>query len=225
MQNQNELNTNNMMNDIVTEGLVQHVDLSKFIPRQQKIYLPFNQVLQICVVMLLVISGYSFYGHWQQTVIKKHIVSLQAESNRLVEQMSSSRLKKLQELSGGGVIYAAIKAEHSKNGQGFSNYLSALAAACPNGVWFTSIEIKKRINSVVLSGKAYRANNIMQLVDNLNRDALFSGEPFFLAKIDKVKEQTTKVNEKTPAAQSTASPVIYSFTVRTEAPAVTEPKA
>lgn len=224
MQNQDELNTNSTINDIVTAGLVQHVDLSRFIPRQQKVYLPFNQILQICLIMSLVITAYSFYGHWQQTVIKKHIISLQVQSNELMKQMGSSRLKKLQELASGDIIYAAVKAAYAKNGTGFSNYLSAIAASCPNGVWLTSIEIKRRSNNTILSGKAYHTNNIMQLVENLNRDGLFSSTPFFLERVEKVAKPVTKVNEKTPA-QQLVSPVIYNFVLRTKVtPVIMETK-
>lgn len=226
MQNQNELGKDvSTVGDIVADGLVQHVDLARFIPKQQKVYLSFSQILQICALTMVVFLGYSLYGNWQRVVISKQIANLQFQSNELVEKMSSGRLKKIQESSNNEGIYAILQAERAKNGLGFSRYFEALADACPNGVWLTAIEIKKRSNAVILSGKAYRANSVMQLVDNLNRNALFSSDPFFIAKIVKDKDQTTtKDKDQTMINQSTKPPVIYSFTLRTPVPVVMEPK-
>ena len=61
-------------------------------------------------------------------------------------------------------------------------------------------------------GKAYRSGSVMQLVDNLNRDELFSAAPFFLAKL-------TEEQEKGAQDQATKPKVIYSFILQTQAAA------
>lgn len=174
---------------IVADKLVQRINLVKFISKPQEVYLSFNQILQACALVVIIFLGYSLYGYWEQVTLNKHITKLRLQSAGLIGKTTSENAKEMQLLAGNDAVYAVLQKQYAKNGLGFSNYLESIAAACPSGVWLTSINIKKRPNVVVLLGKAYYPNNIMQLVGNLNRDSLFSGTPFFFTKIEKLEGQ------------------------------------
>ncbi len=207
MSSQSELGTDNTFKDIITDGIVQRVNLARFIVKQQNVYLPFKQILQVCALILVLILGYSFYSYWEQAVLSKHIAKLQLQSAELVEKVGSDPVKRMQELVGNDVVYTTLQIQRLKNSPGFSSYLAAIAAACPSGVWLTSININKHGNSAILLGNAYHSNNIMRFVGNLNRDSIFRDTPFFLAKIEKVKGQGITVNNSNLGE-------IYSFTLQ-----------
>lgn len=211
MINQNELKADDVSGRIVTDGLVQRVNLIKFISRQQKIYLSFNQILQICALVIAIFLGCSLYSYWEHKTINEHITNLRSQYADLVKNIGSDRIKKIQEFTNTDAVYSILQTLFLKNGTGFTDYLEAFSVACPNGVWLTSINIKKRKDNIVLLGKAYRPNNIVQMINNLNRAALFQKTPFFLAKIEKTIEPVTD--------DSAVLPVIYSFTLQTQATA------
>ncbi|MEI8055478.1 MAG: PilN domain-containing protein [bacterium] len=168
-------------------GTQQHINLVKFISKQQVIHLPFKQILQICALTLIIFLGYSLYNYKEQLTLDKHITKLQLQNNEAEKEMNSDRIRKKQELMKSDVIRTVLHAQRSKNSPGFSKYLEAIAAVCPNGVWLTSISINKQNNRTILSGKAYRPGNIVQLVSNLNNEPFFSSVPFTLAKIEKTE--------------------------------------
>jgi hypothetical protein len=126
----------------------------------------------------------------------------------VIKKTTSGGIRKMKELAQDMAIYKTLQNQHTKNGLGFSNYLAAISEAHPSGVWLTSTNIKKRNNSVTLSGKAHYPENIMQLVDNLNHNPIFSDSPFFLAKIEKTRGQIP-INDKTQTG------TIYEFTLQT----------
>jgi len=218
MQNQDELAKDRGLNDL-TAGLVQRVNLVKFVPHQQKVYLSFKQILQICGLALIFVLGSLFYSYGEQITLNKRVAKLQVKRDELVAKISSEQVKKMQELAGSDIIYTILQAEYAKNSPGFSQYLTAIAQACPASVWLASIEVKKRDYALTISGKAYRSADIVQLVDNLNDQTLFSRYPFFLAKISKTKEgtDTGKVKGEEVAPKKMNSKIIYNFTLQTKA--------
>ena len=220
MQNNDGLDQGVALGDIDAHDLVQHVDLARFLPKKQKVYLSLARILQICGVALVLVVLTVGYGYGERIAISKHLTRLQFQRDALVGKISSERLKKMQEFSGSEMIYAVLKVQHVNNAPGFSAYLTAISQACPYGVWLTAIEIKKRDHFMVVSGQAYHASDIIQMLDNLNREPLFKANPLFLAKIDQVKD-TSK--DKTAEKKTSAAKVLsYSFTLQTQV--IAEPK-
>ena len=170
------------------QSINQHINLIKFVSKQQAAYLPFKQALQICALILIIFFGYFLYNCKEQITLNKRIAKLKLEINQVDKELNSDRIKKMQELMKSDAIRTVLRTQRLKNGPGFSKYLEAIAIVCPKGVWLTSINIKKHDNSTVLSGKAYRPDNIVQLVTNLNKEHFFSNTQFFLAKIEKTEK-------------------------------------
>lgn len=222
MISQNELKAGDTPSTIVAAGLIQRVNLIKFISKQQKIYLSLNQILRICALLIIIFSFYSIHDHWKKAAVNKRIANLKSQYAVLVKSMSSGRMKKIQELESASSVYSVLQTLLLKNGTGFTNYLETFAANCPNGLWLTSINIKKRSDTAILSGKAYQPGSIVQFMDNLNRALLFQKAPFFLAKIEKVVEPITDNKKATePATDITTynnikPTVVYSFTLQTQ---------
>lgn len=187
----------------------QSINLIRFISKQQEVRLPFKQILQISALMFIVFLGYFLYSYLEQIVLDKRIAKLQLQTRESEKEINSERIRKMQELMKSGVIRTVLHAQRSKNGSGFSNYLETIATACPHGVWLTSINVNKRSNSTILSGKAYRPNNIVQLVNNLNNESLFNNTQFSLTKIEKIEEHITTDDE-------TTAKIIYSFVIQTQ---------
>jgi len=210
MLNQNELKTDSVLTNSGAAGeLVQRVNLIRFVSKQQEVRLPFKQILQICTLVLIIFLGCSLYSFKERLALNRHIAKLQLQIRESTKEMQSDRIIKMQELMKSGVIRTILHQQRSKNGLGFSNYLATIATVCPDGVWLTSINIDKHSNNTILSGKAYHPTKIVQLVGNLNHEPLFNNAPFFLAKIEKIEEQTIADNK-------TTSKIIYSFVVQTQ---------
>ena len=127
MPSQNELGVSGDGRGSGDIAVVQRIDLARFVPKPQKIYLPFNQMLQICVLVLVILFGYSLYGYWQQTTSEKRIAQLRSQSAGLTEKMGSESSKKAQEISSNEAVYPILRIQHASNGAGFSNYLTAFS--------------------------------------------------------------------------------------------------
>jgi len=213
MDDQSKIKSDNNIGDLVTDGITQYVDLARFLPKRQKVYLSLDEILQICAGALIVVMLFLSYGYWERILLNRHIAQLQLQRDALVGQISSDRLKKIQELTGSEAIYAILKTQYAANAPGFSAYLAAISQACPAGVWLTAINIKKNNHITTLTGKGYRSYDIMQMVDNLNRSPLFTKYPFFLLKIDQVKE---KAGTKEPQKNRESKAGYYTFTLQTQ---------
>ena len=217
MINQNDLKASNISDNAPGDTLIQRVNLIKFVARPQTAYLSLSQILQICLLLIVLFFSYSLYGYWQQITIDRHITSLKSQYDILIKNIDSGRLQQIQDFEKDSAFYLILQNLLLKNNPSFTAYLETLATNCPDGLWLTTINIKKRTNTIIISGKSYNPNNIVQLMDNLNRTALFQIKPLFLAKIDKINDQNDQT-DKNPK-----SSIIYNFILQTQTP-VTEPK-
>lgn len=189
--------------EIITAGMIQRINLLRFVSKSPKIVLPFIQILQACVFLLIILIGYSLSGCWEKVTLAKHIAQLQSQSKALIEKTGSDRMRKMLEITGNDKLYTALRMQYLKNAPGFSRYLEAIADECPPGVWLTSIEIDKRNNKVLLMGNAYYSSHVTKFIDNLNNEKLFINTSFFLAKIDMVggKKRTDQADKTLPLYQ------------------------
>ncbi|CAL7964129.1 hypothetical protein GAMM_60220 [Gammaproteobacteria bacterium] len=209
MLSQDKLGTDNLLTSSTASKLVQRVNLVRFVPKQQEIRLPFKQILQICALILIIFSGLSIHSFKELLALNGRIAKLQLQKSKLAKELNSDRIRNMQEFIKNNEVSTALYTQRSKNGLGFSNYLEAIATACPNGVWLTSININKHNNNTTLSGKAHFPDNVVQLVSNLNNESLFNKTPFSLTKIEKTEEKTTTDDK-------TAPKIIYAFIVQTK---------
>lgn len=67
--------------------------------------------------------------------------------------------------------------------QGFSRYLSALAAQASTGIWLTHFNFDQNKNEISLKGTSTRPDNVPRLIDKLGQEPVFSGRTFQVFKL------------------------------------------
>jgi len=118
--------------------------------------------------------------HQLQAELKQAQTHLQSQyPDRQVDALLSQEIRQSQSLYQSlSHVLELLAEDRTDQAQGFSGYLSALAAQADSGAWITGIDIDSTDNSIRLYGSAFKPEQIALLLQRLQNVEPFKGRHF-----------------------------------------------
>lgn len=186
-------------------NMKQQVNLYLYFPKIKRSFLSFNSLLIIYVGFFIIL----FIAHLNEIRVKNHLVKKIDEMNARLEhgqqklaqtatEFPSLNAKELDEAV--EKIRSTVGANSTmlqilKRNTKFSDYLATIANASIQGAWLTQITISDNGEKIALRGRAIKATDVQQLVEQLNHQPLFAGKFFTVREL----LHETAVNENNQA--------------------------
>jgi len=169
-------------------------------------------------LLLLLVLCYCIWQGWQVRQLKAKLHVKQAQLSMEISDLSLlqlqypkqdinpllvSELDRLQNISASlERVVALLSDQHSDKNTGFSAYFNALAEQSIKTIWLTAININTETSSIYLQGSTYFPDSLPQLINLLNKEAVFKGRYFADLQMHSSKSNAQKIN----------------FTISTQAP-------
>lgn len=169
-------------------------------------------------LLLLLVLCYCIWQGWQVRQLKAKLHVKQAQLSMEISDLSLlqlqypkqdinpllvSELDRLQNISASlERVVALLSDQHSDKNTGFSAYFNALAEQSIKTIWLTAININAETSSIYLQGSTYFPDSLPQLINLLNKEAVFKGRYFSDLQMHSSKSNAQKIN----------------FTISTQAP-------
>jgi len=197
---------------------MQQINLYQELVQEKKSGLSKQSYLIGGSLLLLLVLCYCVWQGWQvhQLKAKLHLkqaqLSMEISDLSLIQQqypkqdinpLLVSELDHLQNITAAlKRVVTMLSDQHSDKNTGFSAYFNALAEQSIKTIWLTEISINTETNSIYLQGSTYRPDTLPQLINLLNKEAVFKGRYFADLQMHRSKSNTQQIN----------------FTISTQAP-------
>ncbi|HEX2549499.1 MAG TPA: hypothetical protein VHM20_06700 [Gammaproteobacteria bacterium] len=176
---------------------MQQINLYKLLPKEAASLLSQKKVIiYYAIFILLLIILYSHNDSQKRqmetdlNVMTDEISGLQNQSIQLAQKYPTSNPEELQKLikdlqkQWDNKVAAVDILVLNAN---FSSYLTGLASATSQGVWYTEIDFNRGLNNINLKGLALQAVLLTGLMDQLAKPSIFHSFSFNLKEVNEDK--------------------------------------
>lgn len=171
--------------------MTQQINLFNPIFLRQKKYFSFITILQGLALLLIGVLGFYAYATYHMGQLSKEVqeVSKRLElekgrfskagkefgprqKNKELEMQIKDLEKQVQQRE------SILGIQAGSGGHGFSEYLRAFARQSVNGLWLTSFRLSASGNTMVIGGRALRADLVPDYIKRLGNEKIMHGQPF-----------------------------------------------
>jgi hypothetical protein len=171
--------------------VTQQINLFNPIFLRQKKYFSFITILQGLALLLIGVLGFYAYATYHMGQLSKEVqeVSKRLElekgrfskagkefgprqKNKELEMQIKDLEKQVQQRE------SILGIQAGSGGHGFSEYLRAFARQSVNGLWLTSFRLSASGNTMVIGGRALRADLVPDYIKRLGNEKIMHGQPF-----------------------------------------------
>jgi len=192
------------------EVLKQQINLLDARFRSEDIKFSVTQILVIGVLALAGLQAFYGYSLYEVSSLKKenkNLESLHAGNLKQLETLGA-RLKpletdprldeelkiKLEEKQRKERILALLSGKVFGNTTGFSGHLEGIARQTPSGIWIKDVTIGGGGTRLGISGSTIKPELVPVMLQNLSREAAFSGTDFSSFTMEREKEEASVVD-------------------------------
>lgn len=181
--------------------MMQQINLYRLLPKEAGSLLTQKKVIIYYVIFFILLL--ILYSHTQSQKVKleyelngmtNEISGLQNQSIQLAQKYPTSNIDELQKI----IKDLQIQLDNKSSAidllvlnNNYSSYLTGLASATANGVWYTEILFNRGANSINLKGSALQAIRLTELLDQLAKPSIFHSFTFNLQEINEDKLPAT----------------------------------
>ena len=174
----------------------------------KRLWMSANQVAAAAALLLLVTAGWSFLLSYQLDAAAERRLAIEADRARLSTELAAANaeLARLLEddrivrrientarqISARKKILDFVNDNRFGSGQGFSDYLVALARLHVDDIWLSRIRFGQ--NFVGLEGSALDAERVPGYFDRFSEEPVFVGNRFDLFRVSRDREHDWKVD-------------------------------